>query len=191
MQASIQVHKDYHGIKFEFGLAGLTFKPDGIGTSGSSTVDQDISQSSYVGDKFSFLVNGNNLNVSGSGDTYFYSITATSGSTIYYSVGQTVNGLADTGNGTGSIVSTGTNVGAWTVDRPNGAIGFENAEGETGYIRVSWVAATQTLTILSGAFEDAGGSIFVTAVPEPSTSALLGLGAIGVAYYRRLSGNNS
>ncbi len=86
------------------------------------------------------------------------------------------------------------NLGSWTVDRPNGAIGFKNGDGEFGYINVSWVAATKTLTFLgTGFFDDEPGtSITIAAIPEPSEyAAVLGLGALGLAYYRRRPGNKT
>ncbi len=85
------------------------------------------------------------------------------------------------------------NLGDWNVDRPNGAIAIRNGDGEYGYLRVSWVAATSTMTFLSGEFDDTPAAVItVTAVPEPvEYAAALGLGALGLAYYRRRPGNKS
>ncbi len=86
----------------------------------------------------------------------------------------------------------GGNLGAWTSDRLNGAIGFRNGDGEYGYMLITWVAASKTLTFLGdGAFDDTPG-VGITVVPEPSEyAAALGLGALGLAYYRRRPGNKT
>lgn len=95
-------------------------------------------------------------------------------------------------NTTTAYFSFNNPIGDWVVDRPNGAIGFINGDGEFGYIFVDWVASTKTLTFLGAGFFDDTPGTGITVVPEPSEfAAALGLGAIGVAYYRRRSGNKT
>ncbi len=113
-----------------------------------------------------------------------------------YAVGQIVDGSLNTGGTTGYIYNKN-NGGAqdvWTSDQ-TGAFGFKTGDNQFGFINVNWDVSAKTLTILGGKFESTASTpITVTAVgvPEPSKyAALLGLGALGLAAYRRRPGNKS
>ncbi len=76
-------------------------------------------------------------------------------------------------------------------------MGFKTAQGNYGWLSVTWAQATDTFQIYSGAYEsvanvaiaagDTGGG--TSAVPEPgqvaSSLLLLALGAAGVAIQRQ------
>lgn len=74
---------------------------------------------------------------------------------------------------------------------PNNYLGFQTADGNYGWLEVTWSSATSEFQILSGAYESVPGVAIpagVQAVPEPSTLVLGGIGALvcGGAALRRL-----
>lgn len=73
---------------------------------------------------------------------------------------------------------------------PNSYMGFKTDSGNFGWLEVTWSSATSEFQILSGAYESVPGVAIpagVQAVPEPSTLALGGVGALvcGGAALRR------
>ena len=67
-------------------------------------------------------------------------------------------------------------------------MGFKTAQGNFGWLEVTWAGATDTFQVYSGAYESTAGVAIAAgaaAVPEPSTIALFALGAAGLALNRR------
>ena len=74
-------------------------------------------------------------------------------------------------------------------------MGFKTAQGNFGWLEVTWSGATDTFQIHSGAYESVAnvailaGDTGTSAVPEPgqvaSSLLLLALGAAGVAIQRQ------
>ncbi len=129
-----------------------------------------------------------------SGAVFFSTSTTSSPSPLLYEAGDIVDGSLTTAPGHGYIYRGlgGGALGVWSVDR-TGAIGFKTADNQFGYVNVAWDVSEKTLTILGGSYEStASTGITVTAVPEPSEyAAALGLGALGLTYYRRRPGNKT
>ena len=71
---------------------------------------------------------------------------------------------------------------------PGSYMGFKTAQGNFGWLEVTWVGATGAFQLYSGAYESTAGVAIAAgaaAVPEPSTIALLALGAADLALNRR------
>ena len=80
---------------------------------------------------------------------------------------------------------------------PGSYMGFKTAQGNYGWLEVTWAGATDTFQIYSGAYESTAGVAILagdtgggtSAVPEPgqvaSSLLLLALGAAGVAIQRQ------
>jgi len=67
-------------------------------------------------------------------------------------------------------------------------LAFRTAQSNYGWLEVTWDSTTDVFQIYSGAYESTAGVAIAAgaaAVPEPSTIALLALGAAGVALNRR------
>ncbi len=170
-----------------------------IGGGGGSLGDQfdfDLVDSVAGADKIRLLGEPvyQRLGLFGYGGADVLNFISTNGPIVkFYPVGDAVTGDGNIGS-YGDLSSNGNNVSPWDEDHLTGAIGFRNGDFNLGFINISWVAATQTLTYLGGMFEADSGvtSIVVTAIPEHSDyAAALGLGALGLAYYRRRPGNKS
>jgi hypothetical protein len=74
---------------------------------------------------------------------------------------------------------------------PGSYMGFRTAQGNYGWLEVTWDSASKDFQILSGAYEDqvgvailAGGGAGPAAVPEPGTWAAAALLAGGAAFAR-------
>lgn len=68
---------------------------------------------------------------------------------------------------------------------PASYIGFQASNLKYGWLEVTWSNADKSFEILSGAYEDSGDAILAGAVPEPSSLALLALGAGGLLLRRQ------
>lgn len=71
---------------------------------------------------------------------------------------------------------------------PNSFLGFRDTLGRFGYIEVTW-NGIDTFELFSAAYESTPGVAIQTpsagAVPEPTSMAIFGLGALGMAYRAR------
>ncbi len=86
-----------------------------------------------------------------------------------------------------SIHFNGNERSPWTSAHSDVALGFVTQSNHAGFININWDAANNAMTVLGGAYENVSGlAITVTsAIPEPADyAAALGLGALGLAYYR-------
>ncbi len=147
-------------------------------------------------DVFNFIGQGNYVGITGGDGT---TIKLATNSNINYdpklfNIGDSINVTSNAANGYNvenlfyNVISYGNSERApWTSDQTNVAIGFVSGDNQPGYFLINWVVATETMTVLGGFIETSGSSITVAAVPEPSEyAAALGLGATGLAYYRKL-----
>ncbi len=166
-------------------LSNKTFKADGTGTGGGfGGVYFTFADSS----KIRFYGYNDQIQINGGNNAYTFQYAILSDNAIYYSSNSTVNG-SRTQTTTAKLAYNGNNLGSWTTNRLNGAIGFKTGDDKFGFFRVSWVASTKTLTVLSGKIESVANTAI--AVPEPAEyAAALGLGVIGLAYYRKRKGLN-
>lgn len=71
---------------------------------------------------------------------------------------------------------------------PNSFLGFKDGLGRFGYIEVTWDGVDK-FQLISAAYESVAGVAIQTpgggAVPEPTSMAIFGLGALGLAYRAR------
>lgn len=175
-------------------LTNATFNTSGTGTYGSGNATYLIDLSNDIGDAFYFRgsdFNGGALHGSDVNNGASLAYNVISGyftSLAYFPIGSIVgNMIGDAGRG--YIVQAGILLGDWTVDRPNGALGFRTGDNTFGFFRVDWKVATETLTFLSGALQTDGSPIAVTDIPETKYySLILSLGSIGLNYYRKIFG---
>jgi hypothetical protein len=75
---------------------------------------------------------------------------------------------------------------------PNSFLGFKDSLGRFGYIEIEW-NGVDTFKILSAAYESNPGVAILTpggeVVPEPTSMAIFGIGALGMAYRARRKRN--
>lgn len=113
-------------------------------------------------------------------------------------IGPSANFLTLTGIGFSARASLASGVGfsnsQWASPSPStGYLGirFTGASGFTEYAWINLTVAGNTnpgarqITLLGAAYENTGDVIAAGAVPEPSTLALVALGSVGLAAYRR------
>jgi hypothetical protein len=127
------------------------------------------------------------FNLWGATATTWYSPSATVGGPYPIPTGTVVSGPAANFQRPGG----GTNVGTQVTFNAANYFGFQftnealaNANN-FGWIEITFGADAATRTITGWAYEDSGAPITVTPVPEPSSMALLSVGAAGLVAYRR------
>ena len=108
-------------------------------------------------------------------------------SPVKFTLYQSIDSSANWNSGMSNVFSFG---GTESPDFGSGSyMGFKTLQGNYGWLSVTWAGATDTFQIYSGAYESTAGVAIAAgataAVPEPSTIALLALGAVGVALNRR------
>jgi hypothetical protein len=145
----------------------------------------------FAGADFNPYNNGTTLAFFGTGGTVngtLSTATATNSPTLRLNMGDLI--------GAAGAYVTGQSVGSAFTSGGQGYVGvrFVN-EALGGITNFGWVLLSTTsgssgfpVTVVSWAYENSGGSIAAGAIPEPSTTALLGVmaaGAFGVRQWRR------
>jgi hypothetical protein len=115
-----------------------------------------------------------------------------------FGAGATIDGsFGGTWSGSSDDTSFYSNGSSFSPDfGPNSFIGFRFSSGggfNYGYIEVLWnwtgTTSTSSFQLLSAAYEDQENTAIVTpggsVVPEPTSMAIFGLGALGMAYRAR------
>ncbi len=168
-------------------------------TSPDETSIYYVSASNDADDRF--FISGGTIEITGQNGLLVatnYSINASFMAPGFYNIGDVINTsnfTSNLGTDNSNIITAGvTNFGDWTVDHANGAVAFrdpDSGNGGVGFLNITWDASSHLLTIKGGSF-NVGTSITVTDIPEPAEyAAALGLGALGLVYYRRRPGNKS
>lgn len=88
-----------------------------------------------------------------------------------------------------TILVGGSTAGVWGATH-NGFLGFLTDSSLYGWIKYEFTRSTSTLRLLDGAYNDVANADIIAggtsvSVPEPTSIALLGLGALGIALSRR------
>ena len=147
-------------------------------------------------------VNSNNASLQGAGAVALFA--SAHGALINFNAGEALGGATTTAGALGRLVTSGNGgnvyLGHFTPGHPTGYVGFNlGGPGSLGWlrVRVTWDAGNPTTislvpkvgtTDIYGAFGPSDIIPTAGAVPEPSTTALTGLGllAIGAAGIREL-----
>jgi hypothetical protein len=161
-------------------------------------------------DVFNFPISGSGTLIIYSMSSFYYGISSNVGlfiasgnseaSPTNFSQNQSIGSSANWVNaGGGAFANSLFNSGSYeSPDFGSGSyMGFKTAQGNYGWLEVTWAGATDTFQIYSGAYESTAGVAILagdtgggtSAVPEPgqvaSSLLLLTLGAAGVAIQRQ------
>ena len=153
----------------------------------------------YGGGSIMALNFGQAQGIGGSNDLFFATGSALA-TPVKFTLNQSIDSSANWNDGPGNAfyIAFPGYIPAKSPDFGSGSyMGFKTAQGNYGWLEVTWAGATDTFQIYSGAYEsvanvpilagDTGGG--TSAVPEPgqvaSSLLLLTLGAAGVAIQRQ------
>lgn len=137
----------------------------------------------------SSTTNGNSFDLLGTGSNNFYQYNDSVGKSA-----SAFNGLSQLAfvNASSTLTSAFTAPSILSINTSSagtGFIGFKTTAGQLGWLQLDFGGSGGAITYLAAAFNDtAGESIHVGNIPEPSTTALLGLGllAAGASGVRKL-----
>jgi hypothetical protein len=126
----------------------------------------------------------------GPGDSGIAVTGASGASPIAFGAGTIIDGSAGGGSYSNTLDSSFQGLfGAISpAFGPNSFLGFKDSLGRYGYIEVTWDGVDK-FQLISAAYESTPGVAIQTpsggAVPEPTSMAIFGLGALGFAYRAR------
>ena len=159
------------GVDTAFSLTGI-FNTDSLVSFGTGL-------SSFTLDSFSMVINGTGY--TGSPSAGLFVGLADPRFSGCYAVGL---GTSDLNRSIGSQYSTSTP--AFLADSPTSIVFSDYTEtNDTGNFQIALTGVDGGLVVNDEGAQNFTASITPAAVPEPSTFALIGLGVIGLAAYRR------